>query len=225
MRFSSTKKNPASDLDLPSAENISRPQSRRKLLTLMFLAIILCIAVIIHFALNSFIQKEPEPLTINIPDSSKQDKTKLPGFPLRLKIPKINIDTSFDYISLTPQGDLGAPKGPTSVGWYDRGPRPGEVGSSVIDGHFGYKDNIPAVFDNLNKLQKGDNLYVEDENGVTTTFVVREFRTYNPSEDATSIFRSSDGKAHLNLITCNGVWNNTSKSYSKRLVVFADKAI
>jgi len=33
---------------------------------------------------------------------------------------------------------------------------------------------------------------------------------------------SNDGKAHLNLITCAGVWDEVEKSHSSRLVVFAD---
>ncbi|MFA5714473.1 MAG: PAS domain S-box protein [Candidatus Paceibacterota bacterium] len=39
---------------------------------------------------------------------------------------------------------------------------------------------------------------------------------------ATDIFVSNDGKAHLNLITCGGFLDEVSKSYPKRLVVFAD---
>lgn len=147
------------------------------------------------------------------------------GLPKRIKIPSITVNAVFDYVGLTSQGDLDVPKGPTNAGWYNQGPRPGEVGSSVIDGHFGYKNNLPAVFDNLHKLQGGDNLYVEDEKGAMAKFVVRESRTYGPNEDATAVFRSSDGKAHLNLITCQGVWNKSQKSYSTRLVVFADKVI
>jgi hypothetical protein len=52
---------------------------------------------------------------------------------------------------------------------------------------------------------------------------VRELRTYGPDEYASAVFRSSDGKAHLNLITCEGTWNSAQKSFSNRLVVFADK--
>jgi len=117
------------------------------------------------------------------------------------------------------------PKGPASAGWYVLGPRPGEKGNAVIDGHFGYKNNIPAVFDNLHILQKGDNLYVEDEKGKTVTFVVRELRTYGQNEDASSVFVPSDTKAHLNLITCQGIWNSAQRSYSNRLVVFADEEV
>jgi hypothetical protein len=51
-------------------------------------------------------------------------------------------------------------------------------------------------------------------------FVVRESRTYNPGY-AEEVFSANDG-AHLNLVTCDGVWDGAKKSYSKRLVIFAD---
>ncbi len=66
--------------------------------------------------------------------------------------------------------------------------------------------------------------YVQDEKGITTVFVVRELRQYGQNENDGSVFISSDGKAHLNLITCEGVWSAAKKSYSDRLVVFTDKA-
>ena len=142
---------------------------------------------------------------------------------MRLEIPKINVDATLDYVGLTSQGALEAPVGPTNAGWYDRGPRPGEPGNAVIDGHLDWKDGSAAVFSNLHKLQKGDNLYVKDDKGITTAFVVRELLTYGRDENTPDVFKSSDGKAHLNLITCEGVWSQVKKSYSNRLVVFADK--
>lgn len=145
--------------------------------------------------------------------------------PVHLIIPKIGVDAALDYVGLTPQGELGVPTDPANVAWYDHGPRPGEEGNAVIDGHFGYRDHIPAVFDNLHALQRGDRLYVEDKKDKTITFIVRELRTYSPGEYAPAVFRSGDGRAHLNLITCQGNWNQTQKSYPNRLVVFADKVI
>ncbi len=152
----------------------------------------------------------------------KQEQTNA-GLPVRLKIPRIHVDASVEYVGLTPDGAMGVPTDPDTVAWFNLGPRPGETGSAVIDGHFGWKDGIPAVFDNVHKLHKGDMLSVEDKNGVTTTFVVRELRLYDQHENAVDVFSSSDGKAHLNLITCTGVWNKNQKSYSERLVVFTDK--
>ena len=146
-----------------------------------------------------------------------------PGFPIRLKISRIDVDAVVKYVGITSQGAMDVPESPADVAWFNLGPRPGEVGSAVISGHYGWKNNMPAVFDGLHKLQKGDKLYIEDEKGATATFVVRELRRYSDEEEAPSVFRSSDGKAHLNLITCEGVWNKTKKSYSNRLVVFIDK--
>jgi LPXTG-site transpeptidase (sortase) family protein len=93
----------------------------------------------------------------------------------------------------------------------------------VIAGHEGWKNNIAAAFDNLHELSKGDLIYVADAQGAKTTFVVRAVLTYDQNGNASAIFNSNDGKVHLNLITCEGIWNASQKSYSDRLVVFADK--
>lgn len=145
------------------------------------------------------------------------------GLPIRLVIPKIKVDAAVEHVGLTPQGAMGVPKGPANAAWFELGSRPGEKGSAVIAGHFGWKNGIPAAFDNLSKLRKGDKIYMTDAKGATSTFVVRELRTYGERDDASSVFMSNDGKAHLNLITCEGVWNKAKKSYSSRLVVFTDK--
>ena len=153
----------------------------------------------------------------------KQEQLGVVGLPVRFKIPKIKVDAMVDYVGLTSGGAVDVPKGPSNVAWFDLGPRPGEEGSSIIDGHSGWKNNIQAVFDNLYKLKKGDKIYVQDDKGATISFVVRVIRTYNPKADASSVFNSIDGKAHLNLIACTGVWNAIEKTHSERLVVFADK--
>jgi LPXTG-site transpeptidase (sortase) family protein len=142
--------------------------------------------------------------------------------PVRLEIPKINIDATIGDVGLTSNGEMGAPVGPTSTVWFDLGSRPGENGSAVIAGHDGWKNGTPAVFDDLYKLQIGDKVYVTDGQGIVTVFVVRRIQTYDQNGDASDVFNSNDGKAHLNLITCAGTWNATQKSYSNRLVVFTD---
>ncbi|HQT83173.1 MAG TPA: class F sortase, partial [Candidatus Paceibacterota bacterium] len=103
------------------------------------------------------------------------------------------------------------------------GPRPGEIGSAVIAGHVGWKDNIRAAFDSVASLRPGDTLFVEDAQGASVTFVVRELRMYDQNQNDSDVFTSTDGKAHLNLIACEGVWDAATKSYSKRLVIFTDK--
>jgi len=145
------------------------------------------------------------------------------GLPFRLKIPSINVDSIVEYVGITEEGAMDVPKDIANAGWYDLGPRPGENGSAVIAGHYGWKNGMPAAFDNLSKLQRGDQIYVEDETGAIITFVVREIKSLDPKADVSAVFSSNDRKAHLNLVTCEGVWDKTQKSYSKRLVVFADR--
>jgi sortase A len=143
----------------------------------------------------------------------------------RLKIPGIKTDAVIENVGLTPDGAMDVPKGPKNVAWFDLGSRPGEPGSAVIAGHSGWKNGIPAVFDNLSKLKKGDKIFIQDKKGAVITFIVREIRNYDPNADAGDVFGSSDGKAHLNLVTCGGVWNAAKKTHSQRLVVFTDQEV
>jgi LPXTG-site transpeptidase (sortase) family protein len=155
---------------------------------------------------------------------SGQVLQNLIGLPMRLKIPKINVDTAIEYVSLTSDGAVDVPKNPINVAWFNLGPRPGNNGNAIITGHYGpWKNGKKSIFDNLHKLHKGDKLYIEDDKGVIISFIVRESRSYDPKADASDVFDSNDGKSHLNLITCEGIWDKDSKSYSKRLVIFTDK--
>lgn len=145
------------------------------------------------------------------------------GTPTLLLIPRIHVNATLESVGLTARGAVDTPKGPASPAWYSLGPRPGAVGNAVIVGHYGWKNNIPAVFDHLAQINIGDRITVLDANGNELVFVVRKLHTYGARDTATEVFLSDDGKAHLNLITCSGVWNKKNKSYSTRLVVFADK--
>jgi LPXTG-site transpeptidase (sortase) family protein len=146
-----------------------------------------------------------------------------PGQPVQMTIPAINVNAAVQEVGVTPNGTMDVPSNAVDVGWYKLGRSPGEIGNAVMAGHFDGKKGEPGVFNDLDKLQPGNKIYVKDERGMTTTFVVRESREYNPDADAADVFGSSDGKAHLNLITCEGTWNKLKNSYSHRLVVFTDR--
>ena len=159
------------------------------------------------------------PVPIAIANSESSNDVEIP---VRITIPKINVDAIVGPLGLTEDGAMDAPKDPAEAGWYSLGMRPGEIGSAIIAGHSGWKNNIPTAFDKLNKLRNGDKISVVDDKGAIITFIVRKIQTYDPKSDASDVFNSSDGRAHLNLITCEGTWDATSQSYSKRIVVFTD---
>lgn len=145
------------------------------------------------------------------------------GLPKRLTIPSLNIDAAIEYVGNASDGSMEISPSQDDVAWYKLGPRPGENGSAVIAGHYGSLHGKFSVFSDLSQLHKGDKLQVQDYNGRVVTFVVRESRLYKPTADATAVFNAGDGKAHLNLITCEGSWNQTKESYSDRRIVFTDK--
>jgi LPXTG-site transpeptidase (sortase) family protein len=135
------------------------------------------------------------------------------------------VDTVLEHKGLTDDGALDVPDGAQAAAWYNLGSRPGEIGSAIIDGHFGYENRRPAIFDFLHTLTPGDQLYVEDEKGETIIFEVRKLETYGPDQRPGEVFDSKDGKSHLNVITCAGSWDKKRQTYDKRLVVFSDKKI
>lgn len=145
------------------------------------------------------------------------------GVPIRLKIPSLAINAPIESVGIDAYGVMLAPIDPVKVAWLNLGPNPGDIGTSVMNGHFGWKDGIPAVFDTLHAIKVGAKILVVDVKGVSTTFVVRAIKIYGFNTDATEAFESVDGKTYLNLITCGGAWDAVTKNYSNRLVVFAEK--
>ncbi|HWY79766.1 MAG TPA: class F sortase [Candidatus Sulfotelmatobacter sp.] len=142
------------------------------------------------------------------------------GLPVRLLIPAINVNADIQYVGVTANGAMEVPNNIVDVGWFKLGSRPGEIGSAVISGHLDGKNGEAGVFANLDKLKTGEKIYIKDSKGTLQAFVVKESRIFNPGY-VDKIFSKNDS-AHLNLITCDGVWNKAQNSYSKRLVVFAD---
>lgn len=144
------------------------------------------------------------------------------GLPVRLKIPIIGVDSVIEDALITPDGKMDVPAGSKNVAWFALGPHPGQEGSAVIGGHFGVSGGVKFVFYDLDKLKVGDKVYVVDDKDQTLAFQVRSIRLFDRDADATEVFTSDDGLAHLNLITCEGIWNRINGLYSERRVVFTD---
>lgn len=144
------------------------------------------------------------------------------GLPVMLKIPIIGVDSAIEDAFITPDGRMDVPAGSKNVAWFSLGPKPSEKGSAVIGGHYGITNGVPFVFYKLDKLKIGDNVYIIDDKNTTHTFIVRDIKLFDRDADATTVFTSNDGLAHLNLITCEGIWNQVNDTYPKRRVIFTD---
>lgn len=145
------------------------------------------------------------------------------ALPVRLQIPKLQIDSTVIYVGLTKDGNMSVPTNVIDAGWYKYSALPGNTGTAVIAGHLDGLRGEPGVFSALDKLAQGDTVTVTESNGSHVSFIVRETRSYDQTAQPKEVF-SSDSGSHLNLITCTGSWDSAERQFSKRLVVFADKA-
>ncbi|MET0979658.1 MAG: class F sortase [Candidatus Saccharimonadales bacterium] len=164
---------------------------------------------------------EASPVVQVTPPAKKTSTDATFGLPIRLQIPKLQVDANISYMGLTDGGEMDVPPDLINVGWYKYGAKPGEIGSAVIAGHLEGTEDL-GVFTDLQKLQKGDTVSVRNDRNELIRFAVREARTYKQDERPTEIFNRTDG-SYLNLITCSGIWDNAKQRYSHRYVVFADK--
>ncbi len=115
---------------------------------------------------------------------------------------------------------MGIPTNFTDVGWYNKGPKPGEPGSAVIDGHLDGKEVKEAVFYNLQNLKPGDDVQIVDSKGTTHHFKVIETKLYKYDAPTADVFDPDVSKVRLNLITCAGDW--VEGQYNQRVVVFTE---
>jgi LPXTG-site transpeptidase (sortase) family protein len=145
--------------------------------------------------------------------------------PVSLTIPLIGVSTKLIRLGLASDGSLQVPPlSDTAVaGWYTGSPRPGAVGSAIIVGHV---DTVhgPAVFDRLDQLRNGDQVYVRRADGTLVKFLVTAVRTYLKDQFPTQTVYGPTPDAELRLITCGGAWDATTHHYLSNIVVYATEA-
>jgi len=164
--------------------------------------------------------------------------------PLELRIPSLRISAPVLGVGLTPKNVMDTPTGSASDSvwreafWYRGSGIPGDASTATIAGHVDDVLGRPAVFAGLKDLRPGDPIVVHDNRtGQDVNFVVTTTATYSVRHtlDPTILTQiygtgpvtghgpqpSSDGLAHLTLITCTGHWVNGWGTYDHRLAVYA----
>lgn len=140
--------------------------------------------------------------------------------PYRLRIPRLRVDAHIQHVGLNKEGNMATPTNFRDAGWFKKGPIPGERGSAVIAGHVDNGLGLSGVFKHLSTLQEGDLIEVVSKDFTVQLFEVIDVRAYRYDEVPNDlIFNHSDG-ARLNLVTCEGDWIKSERTYDMRLVVF-----
>ncbi len=166
---------------------------------------------------------EPSPPPSPTPAPTETPAPRV-GLPVRLKIRAIGVDAAVEHVGLAPDGTMDVPKDYDNTAWYQLGPRPGEPGNAVIAGHVDSAVKGPVVFWDLRELRPGDRITVVGDDGVERAFVVTASESYLRAQTPMARVFGETSAAQLNLITCDGVFDQQRREYDGILVVYASLA-
>lgn len=143
--------------------------------------------------------------------------------PVRVDVPAIGVHSKLLHLGINADGTIQVPSLETSAdlaAWYRYSATPGQIGTSVIEGHVDDRHG-PAVFFRLGALRPGDAIDVTLADGVTAVFHVTGVREYSKSRfPAQSVYGPAAFPA-LRLITCGGTFDYATGHYLSSTVVFA----
>lgn len=143
--------------------------------------------------------------------------------PVSVDIPAIGVHSVLLHLGVKPDGSMQVPplQRATVAAWYKYSVTPGQIGTSVIEGHVDTKQG-PGVFFRLGALRPGDLVNVRLANGITAVFRVTGVRQYLKSKfPAKTVYRDATRFAALRLITCGGAFDYATSQYLSSTVVYA----
>jgi LPXTG-site transpeptidase (sortase) family protein len=161
--------------------------------------------------------------------SDTPSEQKVPGSfsvpadkPLSIELPSIKAKGFIQQVGVDKQNRMVAPGNVHMAGWYAKGSLPGGPGLSIIDGHV---NGVYAkgVFYNLGNLKKDDTFRVTFGDKSVRSFKVKSVSTVSAKEADKALFiKDSTIAKQLNLITCAGKYNKTTKTYDARVIVVSE---
>ena len=134
--------------------------------------------------------------------------------------PGISVNAAVEQVGLDGDGNLAAPEGKHTIGWYSPGPQPGSGrGNVLIDGHT-YTDNS-AVFkeDFAAVIRRGMVVSLIMDNGSTCSYQITKVwpniqkKGEYPQYVAREGFYDFEGPEQLFGVTCSGSWNVIARSH------------
>lgn len=163
---------------------------------------------------------------------------------IELRLPTIDAAVAVLGVGITDADVMDAPMGGRGdpvweqAFWYRGSAVPGAASTAVVAGHVGGAGGGPGAFGRLDELAIGDPIVVRDtRTGQDVRFVVEATATYTLAEAAEPAVLarmygegpatglgpqpSADGRSHLTLVTCAGVFRGTT--HDQRLAVYATR--
>jgi hypothetical protein len=147
-----------------------------------------------------------------------------PTSPKYIIIPKLNVMSMINPISLDSSDNLSAPSNIFNTGWWQASSAPGQTGTTILDG-FITNGVTRGVFSDLAKLSPNDTFQVELGSGTKVNYkVIKSTQfTFNGISMNQAISPLQANTPSLNIITCTGMTLTCPKSFGNDFVLFAQQ--
>ncbi len=158
-------------------------------------------------------EKDPGPVT--------KEYTVPADQPRSIRISKLGTDAYVQRVGVTKDNAMATPNNIAFTGWYVNSVAPGTDGLSIINGHAGgrYTD---GVFKSLKNLASGDVVQVQRGDLSWHNYEVVSVKTVRVAEANSALYqRNLLFAKQLNLITCDGNFNDAAQTYDERTIVVA----
>jgi len=147
-----------------------------------------------------------------------------PSYPKRIDLPSIDAGGCIEQVSIDQYGQIAVPTNIYTAAWYVKSVLPGQPGLSIIDGHISGRYNTDGIFEHLDRLKPGDTFTVTLGDGTVLSYRVFKEQSV-PLNQAVDTLLTKDSNvtaSQLNLITCSGQYNKSTKLYDHRTIVSAE---
>jgi hypothetical protein len=141
--------------------------------------------------------------------------------PIGLRIGALDVDAPIGPYGVDNRGRMDVPDNVSEVGWYRHGPSPGGPGSAVLAAHVDLARQGPGVFFELDKLEPGEVVFVDYDDGSTQAFEVVARTIYDKKELPLDVIFAKEGPPVLTLVTCGGNFSRSARVYDSNVVVYA----
>ncbi len=181
----------------------------------------------IYVASASVVATSSPPISIQTPAPLPKPSKSIP-IPIqispKLSIPSLSINAKIEKVGINTKGNIASPTTFQTVGLYKYGPKPGEKGTALIDGHLNNGLGLSGVFANLDSIKIGDLVIITDEKNNKQQFEVYAKSSADYTAHLSDILPTeNDNTPRLMLVTCDGDWVADQKTYDKRVIVLARK--
>jgi sortase A len=173
------------------------------------------------------LSKQPVDLDLKPRTFVARTPTPVPAPPLgdsgyELVIDKLGVDAPVSMFGVDDKLVPEVPYTATDVAWYDFSARPGTGGNAVFAGHVTW--NGPAVFYDLDKLERGDEVRLQGYDGTRVVYRVSSVFQVDPDDPESVKVMWSTTQDVITIITCSGKFFETGDpilrgDYTHRLIV------